>query len=114
MGVEPLRSSETEKMFGKLNSKSSASVVCIGALLAMTPSWLYGQASTATIVGTVSDASGATIVGAMVQVRNVGTGVVQNTVSDAQGRYRVPNLNIGEYEVRVSNTGFQTVVHGGI
>ncbi len=88
--------------------------LCAIALLAITPLLLYGQASTATIVGTVSDASGGAIVGAMVQVKNVGTGVVQNTVSDAQGRYRVPNLNIGEYEVRVSNTGFQTVVHGGI
>ena len=75
---------------------------------------LDAQASTATIVGTVTDSSGAAIVGAMVQVKNTGTGITQNVTTDTQGRYRVPNLNIGSYEVQVSNAGFQTIIHGGI
>src|SRR5690349_13314248 len=43
-----------------------------------------GQA-TATILGTVTDPSGAAIGGAMVQAKNTGTGVLQNTISDEQG-----------------------------
>src|SRR5690348_12496026 len=70
---------------------------------------LYAQA-TATIVGTVMDPSGATIGGAMVQLKNTGTSITQTTVSDEQGRYRFPDLPIGEYEVQASQPGFQTVV----
>lgn len=69
---------------------------------------------TATIVGTVTDATGAVIADSSVQVRNVGTGIAQGTTSDAQGRYRVPDLLIGEYEVQATKAGFQTVVHRGV
>src|SRR4051794_11663495 len=72
------------------------------------------QVATATISGTVSDASGAAIADAAVQVRNAGTGVTQSTTSDAQGRYSVPNLGVGDYEVQASRMGFSTVVHKGI
>src|SRR5215472_5279244 len=74
---------------------------------------LYAQA-TATIVGTVMDPSGATIGGAMVQVKNPGTSITQTTVSDEQGRYRFPDLAIGEYEVQASQPGVQTVVRKDI
>src|SRR5262245_51250033 len=72
------------------------------------------QASTATIVGTVSDSSGALIVGSMVQAKNTGTGLVSTGTSDAQGRERIPNLNIGSYEVTAAQPGFQTVLRTGI
>ncbi len=75
---------------------------------------MYAQTSTATIVGTVTDTSGAAIVGAAVQAKNVGTGIAQSTTTDAQGRYRVPNLNIGKYDVQASNAGFQPVIHSGV
>lgn len=78
------------------------------------PMQLNAQASNATIVGTVTDSSGATISGATILVKNAGTGISQNTTSDPQGRYRVSDLVIGEYEVQSSNPGFQTVVHKGI
>jgi len=74
---------------------------------------LQAQA-TASIGGTVTDSSGAAIAGATLQVRNVGTGVTQNIASDAQGRFRAPDLAIGEYDVRASNPGFQTVVRTGV
>ena len=73
-----------------------------------------GQAETATISGTATDASGAALVGAKVEARNIGTNITQATQSDAQGRYRIANLPVGEYEVRASMSGFQTMVHTGI
>src|SRR5262245_38994519 len=84
------------------------------ALAALGGIGLYAQTSTATIVGTVTDQSGARIPGAEILVRNTGTGITQNTISDEQGRYRVPNLNIGVYEVEASIVGFQKVVRRGI
>jgi outer membrane receptor protein involved in Fe transport len=70
--------------------------------------------STATIQGTVTDSSGAVVSGATVQVRNNGTDATQNAVSDAQGRYSIPSLPIGNYDVQASTTGFQTVLHKGV
>ena len=75
---------------------------------------LDAQGTTATILGTVSDATGAVVAGAMVQVRNTGTGATQSIQSDPQGRYRVPDLQVGDYEVQVSKAGFSTIVHKGI
>jgi hypothetical protein len=75
---------------------------------------LAAQAATATIQGTVTDASSAAVPDAMVQLRNINTGVTQTTTSNGQGRFVVPDLAVGEYEVQVSKTGFSTVVRRGI
>lgn len=92
---------------------------CFGALCACLLFSLAGVSriqaqATGTIVGTVTDSSGAAIANATVQVKNSGTGVTQNAITDAAGRYRAPDLIIGTYEVQASNPGFQTVVHRGI
>jgi hypothetical protein len=70
--------------------------------------------ATATITGTITDSSGAAIADAQVQVKNTGTGIAQNTVSDSQGRFRVPELIIGAYDVQATKTGFATVVRKGV
>jgi Carboxypeptidase regulatory-like domain len=75
---------------------------------------LAAQQTTGTIQGTVSDSTGGVIPAASVQVKNSGTGQTQATESDAQGRYRVPDLAVGDYEVQASKTGFTTVIHRGI
>src|SRR5665213_519915 len=56
---------------------------------------MQGQAPTATVWGTITDTSGAAIADAAVQVNNSQTGSVQNTVSNTETRYRIPNLPIG-------------------
>ena len=76
------------------------SVVALGVLLIISAAPLAAQTSTSIISGTVTDASGAVVAGANVDVRNVGTGIVVNLKSDAQGRYRASELVIGEYEVQ--------------
>src|SRR5262249_36162774 len=88
--------------------------LCGFALVLFGVSPLFGQGATATISGTVVDASGALIAEASIQVRNTGTGIVQTTASDGEGRYRVADLVIGDYEVQAAKAGFQTVVHRGI
>jgi Carboxypeptidase regulatory-like domain/TonB-dependent Receptor Plug Domain len=75
---------------------------------------LMAQGATATILGTVTDVSGAAIPEAGVQLKNVQTDVTQSAATDAQGRFRVSDLAVGEYEVQTSKSGFSTVVHRGI
>src|SRR5208282_5085449 len=75
---------------------------------------LAAQATTATILGTVTDMSGAAVPGAVVQVKNIGTGSTESATSDAQGRYRVSELAVGDYQVEASKMGFSNVVHMGI
>jgi hypothetical protein len=75
---------------------------------------LSAQGTTATILGIVTDASGAAVPEASVQLRNVGTGATQSAVSDDQGRFRIADVGVGEYDVQASKTGFSTVVHKGV
>src|SRR5271170_719153 len=70
--------------------------------------------ATATISGTATDSSGAALVGATIQATNTGTSLSQSTVTDAQGRYKIPDLLIGTYDVQATLSGFQTVVHKGV
>lgn len=67
-----------------------------------------GQEVTATITGTVTDASGAAIVGATVTAKSVERGTVFKDVSNEAGIYRLAQLPVGNYELRVEKDGFQT------
>ena len=102
------------RLCGKFCAPVAIAVAMLLALAGSGPGRLHAQGASASIQGTVTDASGATIPDAAIQVRNVGTGVVQNTTSDGQGRFNVPDLGIGEYEVQAQKMGFSTIVRKGI
>jgi len=70
--------------------------------------------ATATISGTGTDSSGGALVGAKMVATNAETSASQSSVSDAQGRYKIPDLPIGTYGVQASLTGFETVARKGI
>ena len=80
----------------------------IGVSLAM------AQGTTATILGTVRDQTGAVLPGVNVQVSNLETGRVRNVATDAGGRYRVPALELGSYSVQGSLAGFRTFSKSGV
>ncbi|HEY7392866.1 MAG TPA: carboxypeptidase-like regulatory domain-containing protein, partial [Bryobacteraceae bacterium] len=69
-------------------------LVCLGS------SSLWGQAATATITGTVTDATGAAVPAAAITAKNNGTGITRTTESDNQGRYSLADLAIGDYDVQ--------------
>ena len=75
---------------------------------------LMAQTFRGTILGTVTDPSGAVISGAKVTVRNAATGLERTTQTSADGSYSVPELPIGSYLVTVSQSGFQTAVTRGV
>ena len=98
----------------KLDLRSVVAVLFLGICGAGGLSRLAAQGATATISGTVTDSSGAAIPEAAIQVKNIGTGAQQTTASDGQGRFRVPDLGVGDYEIQASKMGFSTVLHKGI
>ena len=70
------------------------------------------QTATGTLTGTIQDNSGGILAGATVSARNTGTGVIRRTTTSESGRYTLPGLPPGEYELRVELTGFQPVTRG--
>jgi hypothetical protein len=72
------------------------------------------QTATSTLSGIVRDGSGGVVAGATVSARNVGTGLSRRATTDGAGRYSLPNLPAGEYELRVESQGFHTAVRGGL
>jgi outer membrane receptor protein involved in Fe transport len=75
---------------------------------------VWAQSVGGSIQGTVRDPGGAVLAGAHVVVRSVGTGSVHERATDPGGRYLVPLLPPGEYEVHFSLTGFGPVVRRGV
>ncbi|MGH9786224.1 MAG: carboxypeptidase regulatory-like domain-containing protein, partial [Terriglobia bacterium] len=74
----------------------------------------FAQLPTATILGVVRDASGAVVPQANLTARNVETGQTRTTVSAADGSYRFAALPVGNYEVQVAQSGFQSAVRSGL
>src|SRR5258708_20481060 len=73
----------------------------------------YGAAD-ATISGVVKDPAGAPFRGAFVHVQNVQSKITVNVLSDNQGRYRIQNLPPGEYQIRVTATGYKADPRSGV
>ncbi len=80
----------------------------------LTAATLMAQTFRGTILGTVTDASGALVSAAAVKVRNVGTGQERSTTTSADGSYAIPELPIGTYVVSISQSGFQTSVANNV
>src|ERR1700730_797664 len=64
-------------------------------------------AQQATIVGTVTDPSGAVVPSVNIAVTNTETGVVKHSQTNDAGQYVVPDLNIGHYSVKAEASGFK-------
>ena len=67
-----------------------------------------GQTPTGTLQGTITDPSGAAIVGAKVTVTNAGTNQTRDLTTDSAGRYVLPFLTPGSYSVQVEAKGFSS------
>src|SRR5213593_4342941 len=72
---------------------------------------IYGQGTSGTILGTVTDPQGAVVAGATVSVKNLDTQRQRQVVTDSDGYYRVEALPVGRYEVRAERQGFKVTVN---
>jgi hypothetical protein len=68
----------------------------------------------ATVSGTISDPSGAHIVGAVVIARNVDTGVATTVTTNNAGAYTMPALIPGTYQFTAEHPGFRRAVTDGV
>ena len=84
-------------------------VLMLAAALRPVPAQvLYGS-----IVGTVTDPSGGVIQGATVSITHGGTGQARTTLTGRDGRYSLPNLAGGQYEIQISAPGFRPLTTAG-
>ena len=88
--------------------------LAVAAALLLTAAAAFAQTASGTLSGIVTDTSGASLDGATVTARNVDTGATRRALTDSAGRYSMPNLAPGDYEVQVELTGFTTVVRSGV
>ncbi len=86
--------------------------LCVTVLL-LVSGRLFAQA-TGTILGTVTDASGAIVANAKVTVTNTSTNTDFKTVTSSSGDFNAPSLNPGPYKVSVEAPGFEKFVTSGI
>jgi hypothetical protein len=73
-------------------------------------SLVYAQVSGATLSGSITDPSGATLNQVQVSIKNVETEVTRTVTSDSAGIYTAPNLVPGQYRVTIVARGFVTSV----
>lgn len=90
---------------------SKIKAICLTVALASTLGNLCAQGSLGTILGTVTDSSGAVVEGADVTVRSAATNLRATAKTASTGLYQLPNLPLGEYSLTFSKTGFQSEVH---
>ena len=74
----------------------------------------YGQAVNGTILGTITDITGATVAGAKVTAQETNTGTTRNTVTNDTGNFEFPNLPPGTYTITVEQNGFKKVSRGNV
>src|SRR5437016_6034526 len=70
----------------------------------------FAQGSTAAISGEVRDATGAVIPGTALTVKHIESGLTRAAQTDDSGRYSMPSLPVGEYEVSAEKMGFKQQV----
>jgi hypothetical protein len=89
-------------------------IFCFAAAVLLALSVTWAQTTTGSIVGTVTDTSGASVANATVTITNVDTGITNKTITTASGDYVVTPLPVGHYSVTVEAAGFKKSVNGGI
>src|SRR5215831_10800423 len=72
------------------------------------------QVTSASVVGTVTDSSGAALPGASVTARNADTGFTRTVTANETGAYRLDVLPIGRYSVEAALSGFTSALRSGI
>jgi|HubBroStandDraft_6_1064221.scaffolds.fasta_scaffold00179_13 hypothetical protein len=89
-------------------------VCLLTALFVLNSHNVNAQTFRGTILGSVSDSSGAAVPGASVTIKNLDTGLTRTVSTSDDGSYSAPELPIGNYSVTVEKAGFKSGVVTGI
>src|SRR2546426_9650705 len=85
----------------------------VGTIL-LSPSTATAQVSSGKVLGVVTDNSGGVLPGASIVVRNLGTGVTRDTVSNDRGQYEGLGVQPGRYQIDAEVSVFRRVSRGPI
>ncbi len=102
-----------------LSTRLISTIPKAGARLAIAATWVciillvghstgYAQQTSATLVGTLTDANGAVVLNAQIKVTNLATGSAREAVSDGAGNYSFSFLPAGNYELTITAAGYKT------
>jgi protocatechuate 3,4-dioxygenase beta subunit len=97
-------------------SRTSKSLVGLFfALFALAMPHLFtGQAVNGTLLGTVTDQTGAAIANASVKATETATAAIHDSVTNESGNYTFPNLQPGTYTVTAEAAGFKKLTQTAI
>ncbi len=87
-----------------------ALVAMLAILLLLPAAYLWGQNAQGTIVGHVTDPSGAVVPNAKITVTDTSTNIAHHLTTNASGDYTLPDLNPGTYTVTAEAAGFSQAV----
>lgn len=88
--------------------------VILLSLLFVFASLGLAQQGSSSIVGNITDPTGAAIVGATITITNTSTGVEHTLTSNSSGAYQLPNVEVGTYTVAVKDPGFKSYQQTGV
>src|SRR5947209_2607399 len=93
-----------------VSSKVPVGTLCVLALLLITSTGMFGQAATAssTLAGTVTDKTGAVVVGVTVTATDTATNNTRRATTNSLGAYRFEVLPPGIYSVKANMAGFSS------
>jgi len=92
-----------------------ASAIAMLMLIGLTTIPAYGQGgTTSTLSGIAVDSSGAVLPGADVTIKHLATALTQTAVTNADGAFSFPGMNVGTYGVTVTLSGFKTFVSNNV
>jgi len=100
-----------KKLFG---SFFLSMAVLLGTILMGFSAPVMGQAVNATLLGTVTDSSGASVANAKVTITETNTGISHTSQTNDSGNYVFPDLPPGTYRVIAEQTGFKRESRAGI
>src|SRR5580698_1625773 len=83
--------------------------VCLAVVVALMPVMALGQRTTGVINGTVSDSTGALVVGVAVTLTNQDTGIVSRATTNSTGSFVFLNVDPGPYALTFAKPGFRTI-----
>lgn len=90
-------------------------LVFVAIVLALSSThFIFGQAVNATLLGTITDSTGASVADANVTATEAKTSVAHQSVSNASGNYTFPDLPPGTYSITVEAKGFKKDTHQNI
>ena len=89
-------------------------LLCLPLLMLSIASAMTAQTVNGNLLGTVLDQQQAAVANAQVSSRNVDTGAMRTTTTDATGSYRIASVPAGNYEITITAAGFQTAVRSVI